>query len=403
MAKAASVLQEQFIKQKLDEDFVKTDEVAAILRLAIVGKKNALIYGPGGYGKSEMVKRAMDILVPKNCKHVHEGSYTKEVGEDGEAVILDEDGNIHECDDECKTSDVFVMSFGEDMSESKLWGGVDFEAWHNEKKLSYAPQYSFLNYKVVIFEEIFDAPASVLLALKDTLSARELRKGAQRFPMKTECIIGLTNKDPNEMADLDSNESHSYKALMERFPLRLVLNWETHTARDYKELFDKRYPDEHEEIKSQLASITETVVEKGEVISPRIALDALNVCVFNADRDNDMYQALRFVPGYEMIVEDLHQQLHDASIRRDAVNAIMSYDTEYEAFLENAKKADDLHDLGRAILGMQQVDAQLETLPLPDDLYDKRTQLRVKIAESIVKGKVWMMELAQKAAGVEVN
>ena len=43
------------VKSALDKDFIKTDDMAEMLGLAFQHNKNCMIYGPPGYGKSEMV------------------------------------------------------------------------------------------------------------------------------------------------------------------------------------------------------------------------------------------------------------------------------------------------------------------------------------------------------------
>src|SRR3989344_470734 len=56
-----------------------------------------------------------------------------------------------------------------------------------------------------------------------------LRKGVQVFPMRTECIIGLTNREPAELAEMGPAAA----ALVERFPLQLRVTWPSYAASDY--------------------------------------------------------------------------------------------------------------------------------------------------------------------------
>ena len=145
----------QKLKSRLERDFIKVEEIARILALALSSGKNVL-WGPGGHGKSEMVQNALN-----------------EVARDEE---------------------IFVQSFGEGMDEATLWGGLDFKALDTEKVLRYFPGTHFSRRRTRYFEEIFDAPASVLLALKDTLTAKKLRKGTQQFGMVTKVIVALTTR-----------------------------------------------------------------------------------------------------------------------------------------------------------------------------------------------------------------
>lgn len=51
------------IKAALAAKFVRSDEIARIIALAVVAGKNVLLWGPGGHGKSEMVTEALAQVV----------------------------------------------------------------------------------------------------------------------------------------------------------------------------------------------------------------------------------------------------------------------------------------------------------------------------------------------------
>ena len=72
----------------------------------------------------------------------------------------------------------------------------------------------------------------MLLSLKDVLTAREMRNGYQRYPMKTRCVVALTNKEPNEISALGP----SAHALIERFPLQLNLKWDSYDLSGFQRL-----------------------------------------------------------------------------------------------------------------------------------------------------------------------
>jgi MoxR-like ATPase len=164
------------------------------------------------------------------------------------------------------------------MDESRLFGGLNFRKLDEEKVLEYFPERSFLNYRIAIFEELFDAPASVLLALKDVLTTRELRNGSQRFKMRTEVILVLTNKEPSEISDLGP----AAHALIERFPLQLNLKWKDYSARSYLAMFEKVAARLGGPVmngfKAILAEILADATAKGNFVSPRTAVHALQIC-----------------------------------------------------------------------------------------------------------------------------
>src|SRR3989338_2079314 len=265
------------IRDRLGREYIRHEEIARLLALAFDSGKNVLLWGLGGHGKSEMVAAALACVATD--------------------------------------AEIFVQSFGEGMDEATLWCGLDFAALERDKVLIYYPENSFLAKKFAVFEEMFDAPASVLLALKDTLTAKVLRKGSQRFAMKTEVIIAITNKDPDEVNDLGPAAA----ALVERFPLQLKVDWPSYTSADYLELFRKVAPRlPGADLNGSIAVLAEVMTkasEDGEVISPRTAVHALGIIKTAAPprgsklvERSDMLD-LRFLPGLEEFSANIKAEL----------------------------------------------------------------------------------------------
>lgn len=374
-----SVQYEQAFKTILDKRFIKTDDVAAILSLAIQSNENVIIWGDPGYGKSEMTSYVINQILGKRycaptCKAEH--------------------GDAGCGSPECGKPNTYVMSFGESISEDKIWGGLDMNALNDTGEIMFKPERSFLNYQVAILEEMLDAPPNVLMSLKDTLTARELRNGEQRFAMKTRCVIALTNKNPEEISDLGP----SAHALIERFPLQLNLGWDSHTVADYKKLFNKVRPqsfynpakdatdkekseaesikESMKNIKGQLANICALSYSKGNTIAPRSAVKALNILEVNADRGDEAFRALRFIPGFEVSTEDMERELQEIAIRREATDKIVALQVEYDTITMGIPMASSVQDYQVILSQLNSVDGKLEVMQLPDDLYDKRNMLR---------------------------
>ena len=160
----------------LRKKFINTSEISEVLKNAIKNSMNLVVYGKGGFGKSEMVTELFS------------GPEFKDM--------------------------VFVKSLSEATTEEDLFGGINVKKLSESGVVEFNCENSFANKEIVIFEEIFDANPRVLAALKDTLTAKEIRNGNQRFPMRTKVIIGLTNKTYEEVIQDDSTE-----ALTQRFPL----------------------------------------------------------------------------------------------------------------------------------------------------------------------------------------
>lgn len=351
------------IKAALVSEFIYSDEMARAIALAIESGKNLLLWGPAGHGKSEMVTRAL-------------------------SVVADE-------------SEIFVQSFGEGMDEATLWGGLDFAALESEKVLRYHPENSFLAKKFAIFEEMFDAPASVLLALKDTLTARVLRKGNQRHAMMTRSIIALTNKDPSEISDMGP----AAHALIERFPLQLRVAWSSYNSADYLRLFERvapRLPGADLNGSTRiLAEMIAKVGEGGEVVSPRSAVHALGVVKAAAAmrgaavvEKQDLLD-LRFVDGFEALAENLKTEL-DAAAERAAAEALVQ-GTERElltliAEFEDARRAASPVKLLQSAKRFAAFQDRVASLKVTDGLTERRKQLRDSASAKAVEAQRLALE-----------
>jgi hypothetical protein len=341
----------QQVRAALDSKFVFADEPARILSLALAGQKNVIIYGPGGHGKSAMVQEIVHAL-----------------GLEG---------------------DTFFQFFGEGMDESRLYGGLNFKKLEDEKVLEYYPEKSFLNSRVAVFEELFDAPASVLLALKDTLTAKCLRNGSQVFKMKTELVICLTNKEPAEISELGP----AAHALVERFPLQMDLRWKDYSAKSYLQMFQKVAASKKGPVLNGFSGILAEIIAKasseGNFVSPRTAVHAYEICqtsalLRGADHvGQEDLTDLRFVPGLEGLAETIQADLAAAMERAEAEKAFATCESEFTSLEQ---------DLGTAATPIRALQSQkkfmtlgdrLDQLKCPDGLTDRRKKLR-----QLVTGKV---------------
>lgn len=351
------------IAKALDEKFVFVEDVKAILALAFVGSKNAILFGPGGHAKSQMLDTIVSALGAKD--------------------------------------ETFVQFFGEGMDEAKLFGGLNFEKLEKEHVLEYYPERSFLNCRIAVFEELFDAPANVLLALKDVLTSKALRNGAQRFQMKTEVIICLTNKEPAEIADLGPAAA----ALIERFPLQLNVKWDSYDKAAYQELFEKTCKNmdgpKMQAFQGILAEVLANATATGNFVSPRTAVHAFQVCqtaaivAGRAEVEKEDLVNLRFLPGLKDLADSLRADIEAAMAREQGQKALAEYKAEYEALyaemeaehrpiqlMQNSKRASALLD-------------RLSALKVPDGLVSERKDLREKISELSVKSQEKALKLTR--------
>lgn len=214
------------LKQVLGQKFINVDEVAEILEIGFVSNKNVFLYGRGGHAKSEIIQEFL--------KHV------------------DPSGD-----------NSFVQACGEGLSEEKLFGGLNLQKFQKTGEIEYLVENSFMNKRFVVFEELLDSRMNVLLSLKDILTSGMFRQGKQQFKIKTEFVVCLTNRTKQEVG-----EDNSIKALLERFPLEMKVEWNKYEADDYSNMFSKVLASKLERV----ATICQSINESGDFVSPRTAI-----------------------------------------------------------------------------------------------------------------------------------
>ena len=335
----------------LQEKFIYSEKPAQVLSLALESRKNCILFGDAGHGKSEMVAAAIDGLALSN--------------------------------------DCFVQSFGEGMDEVRLWGGLDFRALEDEKVLHFAPHRSFLNRRIAVFEELFDAPAIVLQSLKDTLTARELRNGEQRFKMKTQTIIALTNRHPSEISELGA----AAHALVERFPLQYEVKWESYTQEDYQKLFAKVKPDVPKSIRENLSELIGNTHEDGAFISPRSAIHAIEVVTAT---DKPDYEALAFIPGFDRIHEGLQSEIAAMEARREAEAKFEEIAFSVELLTESIESETSPIKLLQITKKINALDGELEALAVPDAMHEKHNALRKSVQNAAAAAQQKALEVTRE-------
>ncbi|NCC52625.1 MAG: hypothetical protein EOM20_15600 [Spartobacteria bacterium] len=289
--------------------FIKVDQVREILSLSLVSGKNCILFGPGGHGKSEMTAAILAAITGAKSR---------------------------------------TQMFGEGMDEARLYGGINLGKLNDTENpvIEYYPECSFLSWDFAVFEELFDAPTSVLMTLKDTLTSKGLRNGEQQFPMRTQSIVCATNREPGEVAEIGA----AAQALIERFPLQLRVAWESYSSADYLEMFRTvgrvQEPSpislaELEGLKTKakavvvpenvqriLAEMIANAVASGVTISPRSAMYAQDLvrasAVINSrsQATKDDIQAIKYLPGCDELAVKISEEIEAAVKRADAEGKI---------------------------------------------------------------------------------
>ena len=360
------IKQQADIKTCLDQKFIKTDSMAEMLGLAFNYSMNVMLYGPPGYGKSEMVK----------------------------AVI--EAAGLDTIDPETGKPQSFIKTLNIETDVAELLGGMDIARYRESNQVWYNCDDSFMAYPVVVLEEFADCPPSTLATLKDILTAKRFRNGSQQYDLKTNVVIGITNHKPESVADLGDWA----KAILDRFPIRGEIYWQSHAKDDYLELFAKISPQAAPEVINHVAELSEQSGLKGAPISPRVASNAIETCdgwykevEDPVARQNLEYLSpLRYLPEYAVVVNEMNQRIAELQLREKATAEMKTLNkmfidarSEFKKITndENITVGDRHVRMSNIKTSVQGLMSSVSALAVPDDMTEDRSKLLNKMTELV--------------------
>ena len=182
---------EQLVTDSRTELFHMDDAIRTLYFATVTGQ-NAILYGPGGYGKSRVVKY-----------------FYKKLG-----------------------IPVYTLVCNSSTTVEELLGIPNMKKIMEESKYEIAFENTIFNNKGILFlEEGLDMQPDVAAALKDVLTTKGYHQGNSVIPSFISSVIIATNKNPEECA-LDDSTAAFYE---ERFPHVLKIEWKSHTYNDYLE------------------------------------------------------------------------------------------------------------------------------------------------------------------------
>ena len=224
------------VQKALSEKFYNIDNVVEFLYLTFTAKGNAILYGPGGFGKSNITKAFLNFFnIPIITKVGHSS-----------------------------------------MDVESLLGIPNIKKLTEESKYEISFENSVFNIPgVLILEEFLDVRPTVAAALKDVLTEHGYREGNTFTPSKNGPIVICSNKSPDEVST-DLSTAAFYK---ERFPYSLYVLWDEYKAIDYFNLYSILYDTSKEDSNKfkLLAEICAASNKNDVIISPRIAIKALEL------------------------------------------------------------------------------------------------------------------------------
>jgi hypothetical protein len=224
----------------LSSNFVYHEEAVKVIYVALAMNNNAILYGPGGYAKSEIVKAICTYLgIPLICKIGYQ-----------------------------------------DMSPEELFGIPNMKNLLDNSTYETAFENSvFCIPGVLCIEEGMDLSPQTAASLKDIITEKGFREGSNKKDSLISSIIITGNKDPE-----DESINESIKAFyIERFPYRYNMIWKSHLESDYLNLFSVVYDKETYDDNFKKLLLVSKACESSNLqntrISPRLAIYGSKVAI----------------------------------------------------------------------------------------------------------------------------
>lgn len=223
------------IKNKIT--FVHLEDISKTLDIALSTETNLILYGPGGYGKTELVKAKIK---------------------------------------EHKLSANTVVGY-KNMPVEALLGLPDMQKLMDDSEYEIAFEKSvFKGAEVLVLEEFLDVLPETATALKDIMTEGGFRQKGKFIKSDIKTVIIITNTSPESLSNNDSLKAF----YLDRFPIRKKVIWVSNNAAMYYKLFEVNTELSMLDMK-KLAYICEKVKP-----SPRIAMVAAKFIATTGDIKN---------------------------------------------------------------------------------------------------------------------
>jgi MoxR-like ATPase len=229
------------MKSEVGKAFFEMDQVVEALYVALTSGLNIILHGPGGFGKTQVVKEFLKVA--------------------GLASST-------------------IVGY-EDMEVDGLLGVVDIKKLTEEAVYEIKFERSvFANPGVLILEEFLDARPSTAAALKDILTEGGYRRGSYFVESLISSVIICTNKSPDDMSTSVSTAAF-YR---ERFPIVIEVAWTRFDTQTYLRYLQHIKPElsfKHNDFYNIICELASRTSAKGHIVSPRILKYASDLVDFN--------------------------------------------------------------------------------------------------------------------------
>lgn len=298
------------LMKEVDKRFVYQSKATRAIYTGLSMNMNVFLSGPGGYGKSALIKYVLDIYkIPYHS----------------------------------------VIGY-KDMPVDALLGIPNMEKLLKESKYE-------LNFKdsifckpgVLIGEEFTDILPSTAAALKDILTERGFRNKNGIVESLIPTMIIAANKSAKEVID-DESKRAFYE---ERFPLQVEVKWNTYTSKDYYALLKLSFPEVQKAMLYFMAKLFATNHEEfSNTVSPRVALNITEVY---------LNKGISFIDNFA-INTDTIKNIQEVAKQEFNKKSVQNLLVELEQIIEGLKGKNDYK------LSVLYIEKKLSKLKVTDDL-----------------------------------
>lgn len=242
------------LQTHVSKRFVFLEEATKAVWTGLAMNMNVFLSGPGGYGKTTLIKYILDFYkIP----------YHTVVG----------------------YKDMPVDALLGIPNMPKLLKDSEYEL-NFKNSVFYKPG-------ILIGEEFTDILPSTAAALKDILTEKGFRNKGAFVPSRIATMIVAANKHPREIAD-DESKKAFYN---ERFPVKQEVVWNSFEAVDYFSMLEGTFPDANKALLYFTSKLFETNHAKfNNTVSPRTAI---------AITDVYLKQGIEFISHFDINLTDV--------------------------------------------------------------------------------------------------
>ena len=353
--------------------FINTDTFANVMELAIVSGIPIMIYGKGGYGKTEMIKEVFNHI-------------------DGSSAML-------ECDPETTAS----LIKGGAIARTTKTDKEDITLAHYNVGASILRNHAFF------YEEMLDASFQALSVLKAIITNKQLTLNGEVVDSINKLLVAATNVNPyDRIEQLPPSEANSYDAFLQRFII-VRHEWDSHDSNDYTRLLrasvvenkdtskisiakideSRSYREEvklDKELQGILCSLAEKSANEGRIISPRMFKWTIRMIKSQAQLSDkstatiEQLNVLNYLPSWDQsLLSNLEEEIQQQKIYNEANTNLKTLQDNYDRAnkkVEEYKTKGDIVKLLALVNVFQLMEEDINKVSnIPNSLVSKRNEL----------------------------